>query len=543
MMLFSHMLNKDLREHRWLVIAWLAYQPIYEWSYLHMLRFADEGAFAGWSLALALRLLGGAAVISAFVHGDPTTGPRAAWRTRPVGWGRLLAVKLSLLGALIVFVPALMRAIGFATLGFPITNSLEAALFAGLFATVLGITVIGVAVVTPGPRTFWTVMVAAFAILPALTWGHGINFLVPKAATVAALAWPNVLVFVAAGGALAVSQYRMARTATSVALLAGLTLPTLGYLGWTLRWPMTEEDVDAIEAGNRSIPVELQHFPAPTTGHGEVKEVKWDMPPEGQPRLRITPRAIPAEPNTVALVTGLEATLRRADGSVWHFQSAQPNVSGDGRRLPGLITHESLSAALQLPSVFWVDRADDGSLLLERSGSGEPKPPSDWQFADHVEVRGSVAYRRFVPLTRMRFALGASVRVAGAVQTVSRLRIESGTLVVTITNLQPQPIFHRHLGWVALPSFFVAVLNRARREAFVLGQIDGYSTNLYFPGIGWEGNNLFVPVQSLRCQDGGSPLDSAWLAEAELLIYRAEGTLGSGGEDFGEALLSPVSTP
>ena len=238
-----HILTKDLR-HYWplatfaaifVVVETLA--PLWGWN-LEIRNFHLDNflvAFAKWPVVFIL--------VVAVMQEDLTVGDKAFWRTRPIGAGPLVAGKL-LLFALALALPALVANIGIAnaldtpgpvtvgiaveTIGFTLLAVLAAALFAAMTATLVqaGLAALGGLIV---------VVIIGFVrdalypiVLIRLPWDTDIPYPGARVAFACGLACVALIALIA-------HQVFTRRTGRTVALLAVAVPFVLGLaMTWTV---------------------------------------------------------------------------------------------------------------------------------------------------------------------------------------------------------------------------------------------------------------------------------------------------------------------
>src|SRR5690242_1633466 len=104
----AHVAWKDVRQQRWLILAYVALVIIATWRAM-LVALADRPPNV-LTAVLPLILVLGCLMTAIFVQGDSPTRADAFWLTRPLHPSAVLAAKLLLVGTIIVGVPMLGQA-------------------------------------------------------------------------------------------------------------------------------------------------------------------------------------------------------------------------------------------------------------------------------------------------------------------------------------------------------------------------------------------------------------------------------------------------
>jgi hypothetical protein len=179
MNLIWHIIKKDLRHFRWSLVLWLACLS-YVFFVQERLNFHSRTDLQDYFRLMSLVTITvlSIAMLISIVQQDHPTGSTAFWRTRPISAGRLLAAKLTLLGAVFIGIPLLLVLLGGWLHRLVLLSSFREF---GLMVLVLGAITLSLAAVSACTRT---ILYALFLAL-GLMFGTGalsesLSQMVPK---------------------------------------------------------------------------------------------------------------------------------------------------------------------------------------------------------------------------------------------------------------------------------------------------------------------------------------------------------------------------
>ncbi len=251
MTLLRHLLAKDFRRLRWLLLAWLAIviSRVAAATVRSDLAFEDLAAQAAIETVSQLLLMIDLPVfvllVSWLIHDEPLIGPDAFWLTRPIPPMTLMTAKLTFAAALLVGAPALTQSVVVAVaLGSP--GHASRLIWTLLFSQVLWSAVLIALATLTASLTRYLLTLAAGAAAVALAISALITLLLmtaeersypsemlPDMTTVIVVSWLTVAV----AGTVTALQYglRRRRIAVSVGAL-GVIISVVAAEAWPWRF-------------------------------------------------------------------------------------------------------------------------------------------------------------------------------------------------------------------------------------------------------------------------------------------------------------------
>lgn len=165
-----HLTKFELRRHRWVALVLLAsilVLPVLRSLMLESL--VDPANFMARGLGLTLLLLcffvTWFSVLAGIIQGEPASGSRAMWMTRPISGWRLLGSKLLAAAVLALGLPAFTQLVVMIVFGAPVLVAADAALGLVSILVVMALPALLLAALTRRLATFWGCVIAGIMAL------------------------------------------------------------------------------------------------------------------------------------------------------------------------------------------------------------------------------------------------------------------------------------------------------------------------------------------------------------------------------------------
>ncbi|MFL5563439.1 MAG: hypothetical protein ACJ79K_18385 [Gemmatimonadaceae bacterium] len=498
-----HLLIKDLTEHRWTVLLYVAAVLV---ATGHTLGWQP---FASSTLGMTMVFIGliGAVLAASIVQGDSPTRSDAFWASHPIDASAVLAAKLCL-GAAVLALPLLAQMI--ALHGYDVTWS-DAFMKSIHDSRMYALIVLGALVVAALTRDLKSFVLTVIAIPVALlicvailslrhsSWGIAVT---ATEAAVATLLCAFVELVLLAW----LYHTRDSRWLTRV---AGFALVGLSFVGLTMSSPSTQPNPIREAKGIPHVPLHV----AWATRRDWITRSPLAMtltigaPPEG---LRYA-------------LERTSATVRMRDGSTADLWVSWNEFD---------FSQNSAVTPPAIPGIRWLnltpeDSADTGA---ERVMNLDPTPTDAQRLqlqagVESVVLKGYIAVTRLSAGDTLPLARGALVVHGGRRTQVEKWRRgpDGALLEVRMRRALGPSIFSG--ADFAAPEDLVLV-NRARGEGVVLLRL----------GNNFTGDGMVIPGSTMTSQlvqysfryvaNGRPAIDDAWLRDAKLQVVDAE-PLGS----------------
>ena len=493
-----HLLTKDLTEHLWIVLLYVAAVLV---ATGHTLGWQP---FASPTLGLTMVFIGliGAVLAASIVQGDSPTRSDAFWASHPIDASAVLAAKLCL-GAAVLALPLLAQMI--ALHGYDITWS-DAFMKSMHDSRMYALIVLGALVVAALTRDLKSFVLAVIAIPVAL-------LICVAIASARKSSW-----------AVAVSTHEAA-VATLLCAFVELVLLVWLYHSRDTRW--VTRLVGFALAGLSFVGLAMSSPPAQSDAMGEVKgiphvplHVDWatrrDWPGRSPLAMKLTVGA-PPEGMRYAIERA-SATVRTRDGSStdlwvsWNQFEASQNSAVTSPAIPG---------------IRWLNLAPDDSTVAgtELVVSLDPTPTDAQRRqlqagVESVVLKGYIAVTRLTAGDTISLARGALVVHDGRRIQVEKWQrgADGASLEVQMRSALSPSIFSGLE--IDQPENFVLV-NRTRGEGLLLARLENSFTG---DGMVIPGSTMITQLfhYSIRyAPNGRLAIDDAWLREAKLQVVDA----------------------
>jgi hypothetical protein len=538
MTIVRHILAKDLRRLRWLLLAWL----VVVFSRVAVTAARSDLAFDDFSRQLALDNVSGlllfidvpllVLLVSALVHDEPLVGADAFWLTRPIPPRMLMTSKLAFAALFLVGAPAVVQAMAVASVtrlhghsirlmpGLLFSQSLWVAAFVALASLTGSLTRFLLAMVGAGAAV--ALASAAFTTLIFMT-AEETSYPSPGIADLTTIIVGSWLCLAVAVAVVAMQYcFRRQRLAFSVGIAGLIASASLAEV-WPWRFARASEPdpgawsrdparvAAVLTAGEPHVSDELGIRRRSMPGKQIAAPIRLaGVPPRYVSSLGVRSRLEFPDGSAVQSAQGISVPVRRDGGDPWLFDSTAP-----------------VRAAL--PQIRLLQPSDE---------------PRFTQWPVVVTVTAD-EYQRFgaTPgrLTATIEAFLQESRLVGSIPLVEGARLGAESLQFELRRVLRRPdgcsVLLREIAEAAgrpgIPRSFRYLLRNTRRGEAVLGdneQITNGSLSFFnavlFGGWSVEGRSasgfgFFDRVERYPARSTfstGAGIDAAWLADADLAV-------------------------
>jgi len=485
----AHVAWKDVRQQRWLVLAYVALVVI---ATLRAVLLAQARPVSGaLNLFMPLVVILGCFLAAIVMQTDSPARADAFWVTRPFHGSAVLVAKIVVVAAIVVGIALVGEAIGLSA--FDISLARIAWMLFACFAT-FGLWLLLSMLLGAATRDLRSSIVGFIAVVISTVTLAGL--LANRFSPLFFRPWVRSLFYVVAiGGALTTLVGLYVRRGRSLHAWAAASL----MMGCAL--------------ATASVPPSRPRHQATSRTAGPIK-VAIDAPntiiQSGRLALRFSAPAAPDSLATHFTVSGVTVYLR--DGTAVPLQYGVPVVQLRGADIP-------IASGTQ-----WLVRG--GFLAVPKDGfdlelSGREMSLLSRGF-NEVEVRGVVSLDRPRVMATLPLVAGAQVRAAGReTHIVSINGTARGMLLdVTTVALQSDEANTRLAAFMTAPGVSFALLNEQRRQAISLQSISsgGGSDWLVLPGTSLDQRTLRLQTLLNRVPRDSLNVQSDWYRGARLLV-------------------------
>ncbi|PYR03544.1 MAG: hypothetical protein DMF97_01790 [Acidobacteria bacterium] len=539
MTIVRHILTKDLRRLRWLLLAWL----VVVFSRIAVTAARSDLGFDDFTRQLALDNVSGlllfidvlllVLLVSALVHDEPLVGADAFWLTRPIPPGTLMTSKLAFAALFLIGAPAVVQSIAVASVtrlhghsirlipGLLFSQSLWVAAFVALASLTASLTRFLLALAGGGAAVVLTV--TAWTTLIFMT-AEETSYPAPGIADLTTIIVDSWLCLAVAVAVVAMQyRFRRQRLAFSVGIAGLIVSASLAEM-WPWRFARASEPDPG--AWSRD-PAQV----AAVLGGGEPHvSDEFGIRRRSMPGKQIAApiRLAGVPPRYFSQSVGVRSRLEFPDGSaVQSAQGMSVPVRGDGGE-PSLFDYVA-PVRSALPKIRLLQPSD------------EPRF-TQWPVvltvtADEYQRFGATPGR----LTARIEAFLQESRLVGSIPLVEGARLGAESLQFELRRVLRRPdgcsVLLREIaeaaGWPRVPRSFRYLLRNTPRGEAVLGdseQITNGSLSFFnavlFGGWSVEGRSasefgFFDRVERYPARSTfstGAGIDAAWLADADLAV-------------------------
>jgi hypothetical protein len=474
-----------------------------------------------------IRLLFASLLTALIVHRDPLVGTTAFWQTRPIAGPLLMAGKATSLGLGLIVVPSLVMGAAWWNTGLWFSDAVELAGVTAVEHAVVVVLSAMAAVVTP---TLTHLVVAGVAGTTLVTVINGI--LLPAIVNT----WPFVGLSAGAtrpvvylgillplGAAAVVHQY-LTRREWRTAALVGVAL--LAASGGARMWPPSGSDIPETPVNRAAIDpsaVVIRTLPETVTRTEQSRRAKGAVVPYARYAAVLTasgnPAAVFLELNRIdsRLILGNRTVV--SEQGRWGVLADASRDQAPGDVFRASLQAALLPAALPAPSpVPWRAQANPVQ-LVEMTVADEGRHLGERGI---LTMKAGLDARRFVIASSIQVRPGAVLRGPGLSLEVTH--VAPGTSDLVTARLSRLQGFD---SWLFLARTYFALRNAKRREAIVLntggtwGGLTGTAGILRLTAYRTTGT-LNPWSTGNRVHGVVPPPDAAWMADAELLLLKAE---------------------